>query len=263
MRIVAGLDFETTGTDREKDRAIEAGAALFDADNGWEVLDTFNALILDESYLPLPEKIPVLTGISEQMLREQGRPLADVMKDLLHFVGRGQYLMAHNASFDRAFFDREREAVGMGEPQIPPSLWLCTLHHIPYHWKYTCRKLSHLAFEHGCQVDVKNLHRATDDVVLMGDLLRTGGYTLDEMLRYRDEPWVYIQAHVTPPWKDKGESKAEAQAHGFSWQQCAGRVGPVFDTMWVKRVKKSALDEEKKKETLLFKRTILCEQVEY
>ncbi|MGB7810369.1 MAG: 3'-5' exonuclease, partial [Polyangia bacterium] len=110
------LDFETTGLLPARDRTIEVAATLL-VDH--RPVDTFCRLM--HPGFALPSFITSLTGITDQMLRGQPRP-EDVMPALHRFV-RGLPIVAHNASFDRAFLHAELARAGLQ----PESEFLCTM----------------------------------------------------------------------------------------------------------------------------------------
>ena len=100
------LDVETTGLNTHTDEIIEIGAVRFE--NGVEVAE-FSELI--NPGRPLPDKIVEITGITSAMLRDK-RTLKDAMPDFAKFC-EGAVLVAHNASFDMAFFRRAFALIGM------------------------------------------------------------------------------------------------------------------------------------------------------
>ena len=72
---------------------------------------------------PIPEKVVELTGITSGMLT--GMPaIEDVIADFARFC-EGAVLVAHNASFDMAFFDRAFKAADI--PFDHPKLDTLTL----------------------------------------------------------------------------------------------------------------------------------------
>jgi len=107
-------------------------------------------------------------------------------------------------------------------------------------------------------VDPSILHRAYSDVKLIGMLFKKGGYTLEKIIAYRDEPWVYLKADIPKPWEDNEVGKKQAQERGYAWQRARGHVGPEFHKTWVKRIKESALAKEKEL-SCPFKRIVLRE----
>jgi DNA polymerase-3 subunit epsilon len=110
------LDFETTGLQPARDRTIEVAATLM-VDH--QPVDTFCRLM--HPGFALPSFITSLTGITDQMLRGQPRP-EEVMPGLQKFV-RGLPIVAHNASFDRAFLHAELARAGLRAE----SEFLCTM----------------------------------------------------------------------------------------------------------------------------------------
>lgn len=116
MQRVAIIDFETTGMYPDSDRIIEVAVAL--VENG-EVIDTFDQL-MDPGFR-VPSFIASLTGISTEMVRGQPSP-EEVMPQLRAFVGDCPCL-AHNASFDRRFFEHEMQRAD----QAHTRPWLCSV----------------------------------------------------------------------------------------------------------------------------------------
>jgi len=93
------LDVETTGLNKLADQIIEIGAVRIE--NGVEVAE-FSELI--NPGCNVPDKVVEITGITTAMLRDK-RTLMEVMPEFAKFC-EGAVLVAHNASFDMAFFRR-------------------------------------------------------------------------------------------------------------------------------------------------------------
>lgn len=101
MEVVAIIDFETTGLSPDHgDRATEIAAVLV---QDGKIVDRYQSLM--NAGVRIPPFITELTGISDAMVRK-APPAADVMRDVADFVG-DHPLVAHNASFDRKFWDAE------------------------------------------------------------------------------------------------------------------------------------------------------------
>jgi DNA polymerase-3 subunit epsilon len=101
VEIVAVIDFETTGLSPGMgDRATEIAAVILE---DGEVVDRYQSLM--NASVRIPSYIEALTGISNAMVRK-APAAADVMQEVSDFVG-DYPLVAHNASFDRAFWDAE------------------------------------------------------------------------------------------------------------------------------------------------------------
>ena len=101
METLAVIDFETTGLyPQYGDRATEVAIMLV---RDGEIIDRYQSLM--NAGVRINGFITSLTGITNQMIREA--PPADrVMREAAAFVG-DLPLVAHNASFDRGFWDAE------------------------------------------------------------------------------------------------------------------------------------------------------------
>lgn len=243
--LVGGVDFETTGIDPEKCFVTEIGAALFNPDT-WEITETFSCFVHEPKALPLPPEITKLTGITDEMVFNLGIEPKLAFTRLKAFLEKAKFVIAHNAPFDEGFYYMECARAGI---PVPQTMWYCSNTDVPHVDKF-CRKLSHLAFDYGAQVDISKLHRALDDVKLMGQMLKGSGFTFDQIKAYADEPWVYLKAKVS--YEDKDLAKAE----GFGWEKCHGTYNPLFPKTWVKRIKASKLEEERTKD-VKFKREVI------
>ena len=117
MSLIAVIDFETTGLSPAMgDRATEVAIVLLEAG---VVVDRFQSLMNAGVYIPA--FITSLTGISNAMIASA--PPADrVMRDASRFTGNAP-LVAHNAAFDRKFW--QAELARADEPAEHP--FACTL----------------------------------------------------------------------------------------------------------------------------------------
>jgi len=106
METLAVIDFETTGLSVAMgDRATEVAAVLV---RDGAVIGRYQSLM--NSGVAVPPYIEALTGISNAMLRT-APPAATVMREIADFV-QDYPLVAHNASFDKRFWDAELERAG-------------------------------------------------------------------------------------------------------------------------------------------------------
>ena len=106
MDPVVVIDFETTGLSPDHgDRATEIAAVLV---RDGQIVDRYQSLM--NAGRRIPPYIEDLTGITTRMIRSA--PTAEqVMDEVADFVG-GHPLVAHNASFDRKFWDAELARIG-------------------------------------------------------------------------------------------------------------------------------------------------------
>ncbi len=91
------LDLETTGLQPAKDRIIEIAAIRVEEH---AVQDTYSCLVQCDQ--PLPQKIQELTGITDEMLKNQGLAQQEALKQLLAFFGQDN-LVGYNIGFDMEF----------------------------------------------------------------------------------------------------------------------------------------------------------------
>ena len=98
---IAVIDFETNGQPVSYGgRPTEIAAVLV---QGGRIVDRYQSLMNAGVYIPL--EIQNLTGISNAMVRS-APPARRVMAEVFDFVG-DHPLVAHNASFDKCFWDAE------------------------------------------------------------------------------------------------------------------------------------------------------------
>ena len=105
MSEVAVLDFETTGMSPGADRPTEISIAIV---SSGKVIDKFQSLMNPERSIPW--KVQELTGISNDMVAD-ARSIRSVMLEAAQFVGR-RPIFAHNAGFDRRFWQFELSNIG-------------------------------------------------------------------------------------------------------------------------------------------------------
>ena len=106
------LDIETTGLSAEKDNIIEVGA--IEIRNG-EIAREFGRLIRYNGIVP--EIVKDMTGINENMLKEKGDDISEVLKELFEFIS-GKAVLIYNAPFDLGFLEKEAERNGLEFPYI-------------------------------------------------------------------------------------------------------------------------------------------------
>ena len=110
MSLMAVIDFETTGlSPAHGARATEVAIVLL---QGGQVVDRFQSLM--HSGTPVPPFITRLTGISNAMLAH-APAAASVMAEAARFVGSTP-MVAHNAAFDRKFWQAELALAGLQAP---------------------------------------------------------------------------------------------------------------------------------------------------
>lgn len=116
---IAIIDFETTGLSPSMgDRATEVAIVLLE---GETVVGRFQSLM--NAGVRINAFIESYTGITNEMI-EEAPPASEVMAEAARFVGDAP-MVAHNASFDRRFWEAELERLGPDAPASNP--FACTL----------------------------------------------------------------------------------------------------------------------------------------
>ncbi len=106
METLAVIDFETTGLGATQGgRATEVAAVLV---QGGAIVGRFQSLMNSGAWVP--PFITQLTGITNEML-QAAPPARAVMHEVARFT-KGCPLVAHNASFDRGFWQAELARAG-------------------------------------------------------------------------------------------------------------------------------------------------------
>jgi len=160
MTRYAIIDFETSGLMPEQGgRALEVAAVLVQ-DN--QMVDSWQSLM--NPGVRVPPFITSLTGITPMMVRTAPPP-EQVMAEIAAFVGDAT-MVAHNASFDRKFWQYELGRIGVPSPHE----FLCTvlIARRLYPWA-TNHKLATLVDLHNIPVDGRH-HRALADASMTARL---------------------------------------------------------------------------------------------
>jgi DNA polymerase-3 subunit epsilon len=112
------IDVETTGMSRSVDEVIELAALLVDYDcNLQDVFHIHDRYCgFREPTVPIDPRAGAVHGITAAML--QGKSLDE--RRIRTLIESADFIVAHNASFDRAFFERLFSEFG-NKP------WLCSL----------------------------------------------------------------------------------------------------------------------------------------
>ncbi len=244
------IDFESTGVDTKEARITEVGAQLVSNDFK-AIYNSFNCLVYEPDYVITPE-VTKVTGITKELLQEHGVSFKRMTELLLEGIDVSQVteVVAYNSSYDESLFTEELFRHGLTlDPKLSYLIskpWVCAMRDVESNYQYKSWKLMHMALEYGVPVNPKELHRAINDVELMRQMLEATGYTIEDLVTFKNLPWVVLKASVPPPWTDNGKGVAEAKANGYSYERVHG-VNQVYAKSWVKKVKENKLEEEDKK----------------
>ena len=187
---IAVIDFETTGSSPGQGaRATEIAAVLV---QDGRLIGHYQSLMNSGAWVP--PFIEQLTGISNEMLAD-APPIEQAMREVMQFT-RGCPLVAHNAAFDRGFWQAESQRAGCETD--PAHAFACTVRlsrrlypQAPNH------RLGTLAAYHALP-DAGRAHRALADATTTAHLLLRIQHDLAER---RGEPTPHAQLcqlQVTP-----------------------------------------------------------------
>lgn len=199
------LDTETTGLDPLKDEIIELAMVPFTyAPDGriFEVREAFTGL--REPSIPITAEITEITGIDAAMVA--GRTIDP--DQVAEFAGQCAVIIAHNAAFDRPFFERFC-------PAAAGKCWSCSLSEIDWRAEgFESLKLSTLLADIGLFYD---RHRAGNDCLAVVELLsrplpKSGVLALAALFATARKPTWRVWAPGSP-----FEAKDVLKARGYRW----------------------------------------------
>lgn len=176
MSLITIVDTETTGVDPQRDQIIEVAAILYSLTHAAPIESISYLLPCGENPAILVNGIaPILTSLSEDM----GLVLDNMEARSIAYV-------AHNASFDQSFLQRDA---------IP---FVCSMRQIE--WPVPCgsKALVAIALAHG--VGVASAHRAMADCDTLSRLLtrvHEMGVDLEQLIARALLPRVKIKALVS------------------------------------------------------------------
>ena len=161
------FDTETSGLSWQRDEIIEFSAIRLTA-SGTEEVDEFIRCTRS-----LPPRIVELTGITDELLREEGIGKQAFAELLAALLTPGTMLAAYNAQFDLLFLYSFLQKYGDARLlQDKPKLDL--------------HRLCNAIEQYDLQDRVTNSHRAIDDVRATVEVLRAMGTERDDLERYVD-----------------------------------------------------------------------------
>lgn len=152
------FDLETTGFSPVVNRIIEIGAVL--VENG-AITDRFSTFVNPQT--PIPYRIEELTGISDSMVMDAPK-IEEVLPKFLDFC-EGAVLVAHNASFDVGFVERNCQRLGLPFDFTSVDTVGMARFLLPALNRY---KLDTVA--KALQIPLYNHHRAVDDAACTAEI---------------------------------------------------------------------------------------------
>ena len=180
-RIVV-VDIETTGFNSKTDEIIEiAGVQVSSDAEAYRIEHELNTLVTLSEGKKLPREITDLTGISEQMLLQYGKPKIDVCEQIVEIFNNPKTLLvAYNAQFDLCFL--YYFLMKFKNTDVLKQVKMLDAMTIYKDRRDYPHKLSDAvgAFK----IEYKNAHRAIDDAKATLNLLVAMGKEKDDLDRY-------------------------------------------------------------------------------
>jgi DNA polymerase-3 subunit epsilon len=226
--ILLGLDLETTGTDPESASIIEVGAVLWDSDSGQPVR-CWSTLV--KSAIPLDPDVVEITGITDDLLQAHGVDLPGVLRSLRADMLTADYIVAHNAGYDRRVLERATADCCFTRQDYN---WIDTMMDVPFPRGCQYRNLTYLQAFHGFVNPFP--HRALTDVLTTMTILQR--YNLADVIERSKSPTLKVKACFEWGCPGFDEIKDFAKSRGFKWN---GDKGSKY---WWKPIKQTALQEE-------------------
>ncbi|MDO4720306.1 MAG: PolC-type DNA polymerase III [Peptostreptococcaceae bacterium] len=152
------FDIETTGFSNRSDEITEIGAVKI---RKGEIVDKFSSLVNPKR--PIPFKVQELTGITEEMVRDE-KTIEEVLPGFLEFVGEA-VMVAHNSSFDMGFIRAKSERLGLSFVNSDIDTLTLSRLLLP---ELKRHKLNLIAAHMGIRLE--NHHRAVDDAAATAEI---------------------------------------------------------------------------------------------
>jgi len=224
------LDTETTGTDTESDLIVELGLVAFDfvPSTGEIVRITGVHDSLEDPGVPIPPEVTAIHGITDEMVA--GRRIDETA--VAAFVAGAQWIVAHNAAFDRPVTERRL-------PLFESLPWVCSYAEIPWRQEgFAGSKLEYLANAQGFFYEG---HRSEIDCRALLEVLRrrlpqSGEIAWHRLLASGARPSYRIWA-VDAPFESKDLLRARGyrwDARRRCWHRTLDRDGAAAEAPWLK-----------------------------
>jgi DNA polymerase-3 subunit epsilon len=149
------LDCETTGLKSGEHKMIEVAAVLYNVETKTALASLQTLVYNHENQC---EHINNISVASLELVKGTEVPYYETLR---HMANCADYIVAHNAPFDKGFVE-----VTIGDLGKP---WICSKADLKFPLAGKSSRLGHLAYDHN--IPVLNAHRGLDDVNILISLL--------------------------------------------------------------------------------------------
>lgn len=206
--ILLSYDIETTGLDKQKDRMIEVGLALYSTGQR-KILESTGFLVQSDG-VPITSEITEITGITQAAVDKFGYDPGDALDSFKEFVQHADAVIGHNVNrFDKPVTEIAAKRLNRF---LPEKVWIDTMTDIP---GVVGEQLITMCAKHG--FINPNQHSAEDDAKAV--LKLSAFYDIDKILERAKSPLVIIQSHQERYKND------DAKKFKFRWN-------PEFKIWW-------------------------------
>jgi DNA polymerase-3 subunit epsilon len=196
--IVVGLDLETTGLDRGKDRPIEVGVSLWTTKFN-RSLDTRNLLVQSDG-VKVTEEIEGHTGINQGMVDNFGYTPEEAYDEAMYFVDRAEAIVAFNGRrFDIPMMQNWAKRLGK---QFPEKLLIDPFTDLGMPGQELITMCAKMGIYY-------NAHEAGADVAAMLQLMSK--FPFEEVLQKARSPLLVVRSLQRRNENDK------VKKHKFRW----------------------------------------------
>jgi DNA polymerase-3 subunit epsilon len=202
---VAFVDFETTGLDTQKDFAVEFAAVVYEPLTR-RYIKSFEEIVgttIDAWHL---KTLSEISRIEARDLSLFYNPSLEQFRYFYHLC-RERFIttiVAHNAEFDRSFFDRLCQSHNLPLLEVR---WMCSFKDFSYRDGIKAKSLSYLCADHGVLNPIP--HRGLADCFGLFFIARQ--YDWNELTINANYPSIQLQAMVS--YHDRQKAKDA----GFRW----------------------------------------------
>ena len=219
------LDTETTGLSSETDVIIELGLVRASFSPSKKKLVSLDAILsaYEDPGKPLSPFITELTGITDEKVR--GQRIDE--KTVAGFLENAALIVAHNAAFDRPFFEKRFKG-------FDDRKWACSLAGIDWNsLGFKNLKLEELLLKSGYFYEA---HRASLDCLALAWLFHVQNRAFADLLYQAEKKTVTVRAFGAP-----FEVRDSLKTRGYRWHD--GTTGP--NRHWWKEIPEEELAAEK------------------